>query len=198
MRIPIEMVCEKCSEIGRVFMDLNANSVDWSCPCGHSIPQISTSNLQIGPLILNRARYELKEQNDIPMSMVLSAMAADCELSRLHFKWVRIAELGEARVISDEELEKQIRSYRSVSDKLSGIARLMHTSGLVDFVANQGEVRGVVETGFPSLDVCRLAETITEVLFWPRNRILHLGQTKYNLEAAKRSFNVATLVIYIY
>lgn len=198
MKIPIEMVCDKCGDTGRVFMDLNAYSVDWFCSCGHSIPQIGTGNLLVGPLVLNRARYELKVQNDIPMSMVFSATAVDCELSRLHFKWVRIRELGERKAISDEELESQLRSYGRASDKLSGVALLMNEGGLTDFVVRREPLCDQITTGFPSLEVSRLADSITEALFWPRNRILHLGQTKYDLEAGRRSLNIAALTIQIY
>jgi hypothetical protein len=179
-------------------MDLNADSVDYACSCGFENPGILTSWLTPGPLVLRRARHELKEQSDIPLSMVFSAMAVDCEVSRLYLKWTRIGALKQRRHLSNAELDESLRSLGFSTQRLKRTAELMHPAGLSDFVSVHREIRDWIQGGFPSLDVARLPETITEALYWPRNRILHVGDTKYDDVAARRSFNVAQLTIHIY
>lgn len=198
MKIPMEMDCEKCGNRMRVFMDLNADSVDYACSCGNELPGVLTFNLNPGLLILRRARYEFKQQRDVPLSMVLSAMAVDCELSRLYLKWGHIAALQDRCNIGDAELEEQLRRLGSATQRLKGVARLMHPPGLSHFVLTRVELRDWIKSGFPSLNAARLGETVTEALFWPRNRILHVGDTKYDETAGRRSFNVAQLVMHIY
>ena len=198
MKIPMEMDCENCGKRMQVFMDLNADRVDYACSCGHELPGVLTFNLNTGLLVLRRARYEFKQQHDIPLSMVFAAMAVDCELSRLYLKWGHIAAFRDRRRIGDAELEEQLRRLGSATQRLEGVARVMHASGLSDFVLNRPEIRDWIASGFPSLNAATLAETVTEALFWPRNRILHVGDTNYDEAAGRKSFNVAQLVLHIY
>ena len=71
----------------------------------------------------------------------------------------------------------------------------MHPAGLEGFVTSTPDL--VAQITNPSLRIGNLSLDFQKVLFWPRNRILHLGYSRYGLEEARRSLNVAELAINI-
>ena len=87
MKIPLKLKCTKCDTQARVRIHLNATSFDWKCPnCGLDHPSFFATNVTMGYLILERSRDEYFER-DYSMSIVMAAMAFECELSRLFGKW---------------------------------------------------------------------------------------------------------------
>lgn len=201
MRIPLETPCEKCGEPVTVRADLNAPAVDIACKCGWKLAEVLTGSLQPELLLLRRAQHEFAERQDSSLCIVLAAMAVECLLSRLYFKWspIEVDPNDDNRRPAHEKLEKQFRKLGPAKKKLATAADLMHSEGLSAFVRRSPEIRGVISSGFPSLNADDLPQTIVEGLFWPRNRILHLGRTdSVDENSAARAFNVAQLVIRIY
>lgn len=155
-------------------------------------------NANTGLLILRRARYELKSNNDPSLCIVFSAMAVECEVSRLFFRWSRVGQGTQRRRVGDTELEERLRTYRSVKRTLEKTAELMHPAGMRNFIVSRSGISRRIATGFPNLDADRFVPIVVKQLFWPRNRILHLGDTAYDVRAATRAFNVASLTLFVY
>ena len=69
----------------------------------------------------------------------------------------------------------------------------MDPRGFTQFANETDGLRRMIEQGFPSLKVNCLSKSFQEKLCWPRNRILHLGDSRYAQEDANRCFNIAAL-----
>jgi hypothetical protein len=133
------------------------------------------------------------------MSIVFSAMALECEVSFLHHKWVYIDDLGTSpRELSDAELDDRLRRYPTIAAKFEAVARLMHPPGLEDFVASRAELRDTIANGFTSIRLGTLAADFQQQLFWPRNRILHLGYSRFSTGDADRCWTIAVLGLKIF
>ena len=66
------------------------------------------------------------------------------------------------------------------------------------FIQNDSGLSTNIKNDFPSLDVNKLAENFQKQLFWPRNRVLHLGYSDYTNQNAKKCFNIALLGLQIF
>lgn len=191
MKIPFEIPCNSCKQLQYIFIDLADTSFQGNCSCGANLDVSFGNNVTTGYKLLWRSQYELKEKKDYNLSIVFSATAVECELSRLFFKWDFI---GRDEDISNAELEEQLRRYKTINIKIKEIAKLMDSRGFTRFVKETDDLRGMIVAGFPSLNIDSLPSSFQEKLFWPRNRILHLGDSRYDKEdAAIRCFNIATL-----
>lgn len=101
--------------------------------------------------------------------------------------------LGRDEEISDADLEEQLRRYQTIKVKIEEVAKLMDSRGFTQFVKETDDLRETIVEGFPSLNIDSLASSFQEKLFWPRNRILHLGYSSYREDDAFRSLNIAVL-----
>ena len=190
MKIPFEIPCNNCKQLQYIFIDIADTSFQGNCSCGADLDVSFGNNVTTGYKLLRRSQYELTEKKDYNLSIVFSAMAVECELSRLYFKWNYI---GRDKDISDEELEEQLRRYKTINTKIEEIAKLMDSRGFTRFVKETDDLRETIVAGFPSLNIDSLSSSFQEKLFWPRNRILHLGDSKHGKEDAIRCFNMATI-----
>lgn len=191
MKIPFEIPCNSCQQLQYIFFDLADTSFQGNCSCGANLDVSFGNNVTIGYKLLWRSQYELKEKKDYNLTIVFSAMAVECELSRLFFKWNFI---GRDEDISNAELEEQLRHYKTINIKIEEIAKLMDSRGITQFVKETDDLREMIVSGFPSLYIDSLPISFQKNLFWPRNRILHLGDYRYaKEEAAIRCLNIAAL-----
>jgi hypothetical protein len=145
-----------------------------------------------------RADHEFTDNHDLTLAVILSAMAFESELSRLHHKCLTIAALQAAREISDEELDELLRKHPNIRDKIDHVACLLHGPGLDHFVAGESDINQIVKEGFPSLHGTSLAEGVQKFLFWPRNRVVHMGRIVRERQEAIIALNVARLGILIF
>lgn len=198
MRIPLQYICRKCNREGWINLDQEQQSFHYTCECGHDGDVALSNDYTIGVKILYRSQYELHVNKDYSLSIVLSAMAFECELSRLFFKWTELDKSKQGEEISNEELEKLMRSFRNITIKIDEVAKLMNSKGINDFVRNSREFTQVIGTGFPSLDINNLSKSFQEKLFWPRNRVFHLGHSGHNENDALRCFNISSLGIELF
>jgi len=193
MKIPLHFQCDKCGREEYVFLNLAESSFETTCKCGDVVSSFFGSNVTIGYKILWRSNYELLQQKDYPLSIVFSATAFECELTRLHFKWHQIGAVGSDIDVSDEDLECLLRKYRTIDIKIEEVSRLMDPRGFAGFVNGSPGFTKIINEGFPSLSLHNIAKDFQRILFWPRNRVLHLADTSFSYDDAKRCFNIATL-----
>jgi hypothetical protein len=193
MKISLRVPCDSCKKEELIFINLSDSSFERKCSCGDVYSGIFGNDVTVGYKILFRSRYELIETEDYPLSIVFSAAAFECELSRLHFKWSDIAASQTGKQVTDGELEELLRKYRSVDVKIEEVCKLMDPLGFQDFVKSSTELRQTVTEGFPSLHLNSLTSDFQQKLFWPRNRVLHLADTSFKKADGVRCFNIATL-----
>ena len=191
MKIPLKLKCNKCETPARVRIHLNATSFDWKCPnCGLDHPSFFGTNVTMGYLILERSRDEYFEQ-DYSMSIVLAAMALECELSRLFGKWRKIDTKMASGVFNQDECEKELRELRSIDRRIDAVSHLLVSKTMDEYVRPIKEFHEPIEQRFPSLHVGSLPRDFQEALFWPRNSVLHRGDTGHTEEDAARCFTIA-------
>ena len=196
MKIPLKVPCWSCHEPVTVTLTLPDREISFTCTRGHD--NSGPVESEVGSLVLTRAEHEFKENSDLTLAVVLSAMAFDTEISRLHHKWRTIAAYEVAHDISDEELDVLLRKHSSVRDKMDHVAGLMHAPGLDDFVGGEPDLRQIVTEGYPSLKGSPLSAGFQQALFWPRNRVVHMGHMVRERQQAVRALNLSRLGIYIF
>ena len=188
MKIPLEISCYDCKQTQYVFIDLIDTSFQGNCSCGADLDVPLGNYATTGFKLLWRSKYELKERKDYSLSIVFSATAFECELSRLYFKWNYI---GRDEEISDADLEEELRRFNPFNVKIEEVAKLMDSRGFTQFVKETDNLRETIAEGFTSLNIDSLATSFQKELFWPRNRILHLGYSNYREDDAFRSLNIS-------
>jgi len=149
-----------------------------------------------GKRILIKSLYELTPRRDFSMSIVLAAMALDCEMSYLFAKWRRIADgLRGDRRLEDEEIEKSLRKLGTIADRLNAICFLLSPLGIDGYVNYELDLNETLQK-FPSLTTfAALAQGFQHTVFWPRNRILHYGYADYVRVDAERIYSIASFGI---
>lgn len=187
------MKCDYCGEENFINYLLSDTSINNTCKCGKRSSCGMGSEITIGTRILERSKYELRKNEDYNLSIVFSAMAFECELSNMYLKWRSVS-----KGISDQGLEESLRKFGTIKDKIQGLSKLMFSKRLEEFIQDDSDVCTAIENGFPSLCVTNLAKSFQEQLFWPRNRVLHLGYSGYINEDAKRCLNIAGLGLQIF
>ena len=180
MKIPYPFRCENCGSTDPVEINLARTSPEWVCEsCGHKNAGIFHPGFTIGWKILIRSDYELRRRKDHSMSIVLSAMAFDCDLSRLFLKWSEVGELQSGKAPDMEELERKLRGLLPMRRKIETVGRLIDSRGVDDFVQSSEDLQNSMKKLYPAIGVGPLAEDLERSLFWPRNRILHLGEAEF-------------------
>ncbi len=197
MKIPLRLPCQNCGATDPVDIHLDDDSPDWVCQCcGKENSGFFELEFTIGYKILARSEWEHNARKDYSMSIILSAMAFECELSRLFNKWTHISALtSEQDRVNDEEIETMLRKYASIRERIEAVGKLLDPRGLDDFVRSSARLRETIESGFPSLHIGSLAQDFQRTLFWPRNRILHTGYTGYTQEDSARCHSIARLAL---
>lgn len=190
MKIPLHLnPCDECERERTIWINLHDTKFDEKCECGKTTPAYLSSGISIGYKLLYRSNHEFRFNKDFPLSIIFSATAFDCELTRLHNKWATIDQAE----ISSEELDKSLRSYKGIIKKIQKTSELMYPTGFNNFAKDTPKITHIIKGGFPSLDVDSLAKDIQQHLFWPRNSILHTGKSDYKEEDAMRAYNISTL-----
>jgi len=198
MKFPLPIRCDQCDNEELIFLKLNETSIGPKCKkCGNVTHHVFGSNFTVGYRILERSNYEITKGKDYPLSIVFSAAAFECELTRLHFKWSEIDALNKGAEVSDEKLEGLLRKYRTIDVKIEEVCKLMDPRGFRQFVIDTSKLRDIVKSGFPSLRLEHLTKDFQEKLFWPRNRVLHLADISFSKDESMRCYNIATLGLLI-
>lgn len=196
MNIPLKQKCEKCGADVYFEVGLDDHTPSWKCSCGNEAVLTFDLDFTLGYKLLLRSHFEIFQRHDYPMSIVLSAMALDCELSRLFRKWTRLPVQKTGQTPPDDEhIETLLRKFQSVREKIQEVSRQLYPEGLDDFIRNEEELRETIESRFPSIHIGTLADDIQKTVFWPRNRILHIGFTGYKYEDAARCYSIAYITL---
>ena len=198
MIIPFKYYCKKCVTEKWININQEEQSFHYECVCGTEGDVFLSQDYTIGVKILYKSQYELEVNKDYSLSIVLSATAFECELSRLYFKWTEIDRNEQGEEISNDKLEEMLWKVGAMNTKIENVAKLMNPEGIGDFVRKSIEFFEIISIGFPSLDINNLSKSFQKNLFWPRNRILHLGYSNYNEDDAIRCLRISSLGIELF
>lgn len=190
--------CSECGARNAVDIPLDEDSPTWVCGNGHSNHGDFSLDFTVGRRILVKSHYELTAREDFSMSIVLSATAFECEIASLFAKWKRVESSLAGKTLADEEIEDQYRKLYKIVDKIERTATFLNPMGIDGYVSDSSEFQETVTNGFPSLTIGSLAKNFEEFVFWPRNRILHFGQSRYAKADADRCYSIASLGLDIF
>jgi hypothetical protein len=193
VNIPFRSECPKCKAQCTWNIRLGEYEQIVKCRCGHSHSETFQSDITIGWMVLQKSRWELDENEDGSMCIVLAAMALECELARLFRKALRV----EAPGFPEAEFEEKLRGLGNAQRKIETICKKMYPEGIDAFVGNTPDLKGEIISDFPGLYGCPLAAGIQKAVFWPRNAILHGGDAKHDREEPVYVFCVAQLGLQI-
>ena len=198
MLFPLHIPCRGCGATDPVDIRLDEESPQWKCPkCGELNGAIFDLDFTIGYRLLARSHYEHTARKDFSLAIVLSAMAFDCELARLFHKWKGIETLRKGSNPDPKAIEKEYRDIRSVRAKIKSVGRLLYSEGIDAFACSTPNVKTMIEGNFKSVRIGSLASDFQKTVFEPRNRILHLGETKFEEADSARVFSIAKLGILV-
>lgn len=191
MNYPIGLPCHGCGEIQTVYVDAREIHPEWTCECGFKNAASLPGDFGIGEKILNLSINHL-EKNDYVLSIIFSATAFEWQLSDLFRKWLQIRKYKERIHLEPQDVEQELFKYTNIRKKINKVARLMNDDGLEGFVQTSDDWKDLTER-FPSLRITSLAEGFQRAVFWPRNRILHMGFTDITKEDAERCCSIANI-----
>jgi hypothetical protein len=184
--------------VGPVDIHLQDTSPTWVCSNGHRNHGLFSLDYTVGYRILAKSHYELSAREDFSMSIVFSAMAFECELSRLFGKWTNIeSNLSNGTGLSEEAIEEKLRKLTNIEKRIETVCRMMSPVGLDTFVKQTKELNDAISNRFPSLKIGTLAHDFQQTVFWPRNRVLHFGYTAYTEADASRCHSIADIGLQI-
>jgi hypothetical protein len=147
--------------------------------------------MTVGVLILDRSRYELSVERDYSMAIVLAAAAFESELFRVFCKWTQINQMRSDPNATHLDCEKELRASRGIADKIERVSKLLYRGGLAAFVASSPA--RVKDISNASLHVGSLAKDFQEMIFRPRNKILHQGYAEHTEADASKCCDIAYL-----
>jgi hypothetical protein len=190
MNIPFESRCTKCGTTNAWNTGLNQDEIEWTCRnCGHLNHETFQDNLTMGPKILWRASRELSDHHDASLSIVLSAMALECEATRLYRKHL----ITTGKNPSEDEFEEELRKLGSrVTEKIDRICRTMDSGGLDAFVQNSPDISQYSHQELSWLSGRSLIDAFQKQVFWPRNSILHAGKVSFGEKEAWEVYELAS------
>lgn len=193
MRIPLRVNCTKCQDPFTVWLGLGEWGYQATAPCGHHNVGALDGTFTVGTKILYKSAFEFLETRDYAMSIVLSAAAVDCTVAFLHHKWTALNAQDRGEHIPDEELDEMLRKHPRFIDRFQKVARLMYPDGADAFVQSDLELQKTIVSDCPELEIGNLADGFQRSLFWPRNRILHLGSTEFEKNDATKCHLLAQI-----
>ncbi|OGW36465.1 MAG: hypothetical protein A2Y97_08515 [Nitrospirae bacterium RBG_13_39_12] len=202
MKIPYQVPCPNCSETVEVKAELTENNFVIECPrCGVQKGNFFDSRFHIGQALIYYSTYALAS-GDTNFSILLSAMAMDCYLSRLYYKWTEIQELKGGSPFNPEEIEKKIGEefikIGNFLDKVKKVEALIFPAGTSSFIESHSDLQDEIKTDFPSVLVDSFVKDMRNEIMWKRNNIVHIGNKKYRHDEAWKCLNYAEFFIKVF
>lgn len=181
MRLTLSLHCPKCGKLNPVPAIVGKPVPDVTCADCQS-RYIGTGEVDVTDGVFSRSEEEL-DKGDFTLSVIFAAMAVECEIARLYFKWRMID-----YCLALDNLEEEFRKLTAIVDRLDATARLLTSLSFNEFVQRSSTNKEMTDwlnrIGASEILNGLATKTIQEKLFWPRNRILHFGETNFDFKKA--------------
>lgn len=197
------------------------SSVPVRCPCGHqtTLEVSGTQDIKdthctecgmplwfvrplgnfVGIRILNRAWAELKNA-DFTLGIVLSAMAVECELTRLFMKQNEV-DLMNTRTptpADKEGWEEQWRKWNSIAVRLDKVSTLLTGVDFDSFLSCNPRLLNRIHAKYPTLTVVHFTKDFfIKEFFHKRNRIVHRGEIDFKQPDGEKCFTLAATLFQV-
>lgn len=193
MKYAFPVPCQQCGE--SFLVNVNGEDVpDYAhCPaCKASIYLMAPLENVVGMAILGRASSEFKGE-DWTLTIVLSAMAVECQLAWLFTKWNRITlSLQRNPTDADEEAwQNEWRDIRAIAKQLEKVSNLLTQKSFDEFIAQNNSLVKSLYARYTNA-VTSHKEFFIHELFHRRNRIVHVGKIDSQKSEAGIALAVAT------
>jgi hypothetical protein len=152
--------------------------------------------VETGPIaarLLGRVKEEI-ERDDFTLGILLSAMAIECEISQMFFKWKSIehclknhVDTREASEQGGKAWEKEYSDWRSVQNKMDNVSLYLTGVKFDDFAVGLGFVE--------QLDIKYPEFGGYAQIFKLRNRIVHNGEVDLGESQALTSRDYAVAIL---
>ena len=146
-----------------------------------------------GQLIISRSWTELKN-GDWTLTIVLGAMAVECEMARLYMKWNEI-DLLNTRPANDadrEGWEERWRKFFAIGTKLDKVSELLTGQPFDSFLSQNSGLLRAVQAQYSTITASRSTKKYFEdELFKRRNRVVHRGEIDFPQADAELCFTTA-------
>lgn len=157
--------------------------------CGESGYVLRLLGNEVSRRIFERAWTELKN-GDFTLTILLSAVAVDCELSYLFFKWKRVDAISESgpTPFMEEEWSEQWRKL-GMKSRLDTVSAFLTGHKFDEYIEQNAPLFKSVD--YSAKGCTSLKDYLYEEFFHKRNRIVHAGEIDYGAEDGERCFELA-------
>jgi uncharacterized short protein YbdD (DUF466 family) len=145
------------------------------------------------------------KDDDFTLAIMLGAMAVECELAFMFFKWTRIdmkmkmSNLGADIKITqghEDAWEKQYRNWFRITEKLDNVSQ--HLTGLdFDIYTGRTPLAELMRSNHPESIGKSAKKFFEEHLFWKRNQIVHSGKVDFAKDEAEQCLALASTIFSI-
>jgi len=159
-------------------------------------------NSTVGRRVLYRSQAEL-QNSDFTLSIILSAMAVECELAFMFFKWKKIdwkmGRLGHEVGITTADSDRWEKEYREAGTITRKLDRVCLDLTLADFdtFVGQTNLTQVLQREHPESAGRSAKSFFAENLFWTRNEIVHAGKVDFTNSDAEKCLKLASSLFII-
>jgi hypothetical protein len=192
MKYSFPVTCN-CGEIFQVPVTGSKFPRSAQCPkCESSIWLVAPLGNLVAMAILSRAATELLKNGDWTLTIVLSAMAIECDLAFLFMKWKRIDK--DLPTDADQEgWENKWRDIRGIAAQLEAVSVLLTGKSFEAFVYQDIAWLTTIRANYPTFMSTASANILLlEELFRRRNKIVHFGKIDFEQPDAEVCFELAT------
>lgn len=202
MKSAISVTCQ-CGEPITVQATGTQAFKDTQCPsCKAPIWFVAPLGNQVGLRIMNRAWIEL-QQEDFTLTIVLSAMAVECELAYFYVKW-KALDFAWANdtpfhdPVKREEYAEEWRNFRYIARRFDEVSQLLTGKNFDSFLQDNSALIKGVESEYPTFkNFTSRKEFFRQELFDRRNKIVHRGEIDFQEAEGKMCFALATALFHI-
>jgi hypothetical protein len=178
-----------CGESFRVEVNGNQPPKDAECPkCRTTIWLVEPLGNVVGMAILSRAETEMNA-GDWTLTIVLSAMAVECQLAFLFMKWNRIdLMLVRNPTDADEEgWETQWRDeVRTIAARFDKVSSILTRQPFDTFLDQNGNLLRALQTKYQNWNsATSFKDLFVKELFHKRNRVVHFGKIDFSRPEAE-------------
>lgn len=190
MKVLLPVCCGSCGETIQVEAIPTFDLPDVKCSCGATM--FGAGEIPLAPGLLSRAQSECRERQEYNLAIIIAAMAVDCELSRLYVKWRRIEEIWPGP--TDEGLESELRDMGGFVSKISSVSLFLTGKRADEFISTEPMLEKWSDA---EVSKTTFTTSLSQKLFWPRNRIMHFGYLGSSQADAERALSVGFAGVYV-
>lgn len=197
MKTTMPFLC-RCGESLKVEATGTALPQDIHCPkCGIAPWFIPPLRNVVGLLALGRAHSELTN-GDFTLTVILSAMAVECEMSRLFVKWngidqMRANQTGIMPTQAEEDLWiDEWRSFSRIKRRLDEVSKLLTALDFNEFISQNSGLLSGISGKYPGLKSQTPKDFFQQELFNKRNNVVHHGEIDFKKADGEMCFLLAS------